>query len=185
MYLNYEKIDMLGYSKFTFFYQSASPFSNWHPSPFTVNKTKFATSEQFMMFGKAMLFGDLAEATNIMESDDPRENKKVSRFIRGFKPTIWDKHCKDVVYVACLNKFTQNPKMLKELQATDGTLLVEASPTDRVWGIGIAEDHRDINEPKKWKGLNKLGEVLTRLRDDLKAGKPAPAGTKLVEEWFK
>jgi ribA/ribD-fused uncharacterized protein len=120
-----------------------------------------------MMYHKAKLFGDTVIASEILKTTDPGEQKALGRKVKDFDPIIWEKNAKQIVYDGCKLKFTQNHKLLNVLLQTKGTLLVEASPYDKVWGIGLGEDDPLIHDPKNWKGTNWLGEVLTKLRDDL------------------
>lgn len=158
------------YKKYTFFYKTRSPFSNWHPARFLAEEgIEYNCSEQYMMAEKAKVFGDEVIREMILMSNDPKEQKELGRRVAGFNTEEWGKHTKDVVYRACYHKFTQNPKLMAKLMETSGTLLVEASPYDKVWGIGLSEEDPDRLDPKKWKGTNWLGEVLTKLREDLES----------------
>lgn len=158
----------MDYTKYTFFYKTRNPFSNWHPAYFKdEDGVEYYCSEQYMMYKKAMLFGDNKTALEILDSNDPREQKALGRKVKNFDSAVWEANAKQIVYAACRLKFTQNHSMLKALLATEGTLLVEASPYDKVWGVGLGEDDPRIKDPKNWKGTNWLGEVLTKLREDL------------------
>lgn len=155
-------------NEYYFFYKTRHPFSNWHPCLFEDEQgNKYNCSEQYMMAQKALLFGDQENFENIMDSSDPRDQKDFGRAVKGFNSKIWEDNAKRIVYEGCKLKFEQNPKLLNELLNTNGKKLVEASPTDRVWGIGLAEDDPRIHDPKNWRGTNWLGEVLTKLRDDI------------------
>lgn len=158
----------MNYDKYTFFYKTRHPFSNWHPAKFTdEDKVEYTCSEQYMMYKKAMLFNDSEIAQEILMATDPRDQKALGRQVKGFDSAIWEKHAKQIVYKACYLKFTQNQKLLEVLMSTAGSLLVEASPYDTVWGIGLAEDDPRIHDRSQWRGTNLLGQVLTMLRDDL------------------
>jgi ribA/ribD-fused uncharacterized protein len=152
---------------FTFFWRTESPFSNWHPAKFKVDGIEFNCSEQYMMYQKALLFQDQEIADQILETDKPGKQKELGRKVKGFKPDVWNKQCKSIVYEGNKHKFLQNENLLKHLLSTKGTTLVEASPVDTIWGIGLAkEDPRAFNR-SQWRGKNWLGEVLTQLREDL------------------
>ncbi|MEC0184139.1 NADAR family protein [Paenibacillus peoriae] len=153
--------------KFTFFYRSHSPFSQWYPSDFVVDGLEFNCAEQYMMFKKAQLFGDEEAARKIMLASTPREQKARGRSVRGFDQSLWDQNCRQFVYDGNYAKFTQNPNLLKYLLKTKGTTLVEASPTDTIWGVGLAENDARIYNRKSWRGTNWLGEILTNLREDI------------------
>lgn len=156
------------YTKYTFFYKTRSPFSNWHPSIFEdENGIEYNCSEQYMMYQKALLFGDTDILAEILDTPDPREQKALGRKIKGFDSKIWEANAKRIVYEGCKLKFEQNPHLLNKLLDTEGTLLVEASPYDKIWGIGLGEDDPRIQDPKNWQGTNWLGEVLTDLRENL------------------
>ncbi|WP_434390149.1 NADAR family protein [Melittangium boletus] len=152
---------------FTFFWRDASPFSQWHPSVFEWRGQRFLCAEQSMMYGKAMLFGDEESAARILQARTPKEHKALGRAVRGFEGSLWERERERIVYEGNHAKFTQNVALLEALRATAGTRLVEASPLDRIWGVGLAEEDPRIQDPARWRGLNLLGEVLTRLREDL------------------
>lgn len=156
------------YSKYTFFYKTRHPFSNWHPCSFIDTEgNEYNCSEQYMMAEKAKLFGDEEIREEILFAKHPRDQKELGRKVKNFNSDVWTKHCKEIVYRGCYLKFSQNPKLLEVLNSTKGTLLVEASPYDKIWGIGLGEDDPRIHDPKNWQGTNWLGEVLTQLRDDM------------------
>jgi ribA/ribD-fused uncharacterized protein len=159
---------MNSYNKYTFFYKTRHPFSNWHPCIFEDKEgNEYNCSEQYMMAQKALLFGDKEIFKEIMDAYDPRTQKELGRKVKGFDSKIWDQNAKRIVYEGCKLKFEQNERLMKKLLETEGTLIVEASPYDRIWGIGLAEDDPKIHDPKNWQGTNWLGEVLTDLRDNL------------------
>lgn len=159
---------MKQYTKYTFFYKTRHPFSNWHPCSFEDEEgNEYNCSEQWMMAEKAKLFGDEETREEILFSKDPGKQKELGRKVKNFNSDVWTENAKKIVYNGCHLKFTQNPKLLKTLLDTEGTLLVEASPYDKIWGIGLGEDDPKIHDPKNWRGTNWLGEVLTDLRDNL------------------
>jgi ribA/ribD-fused uncharacterized protein len=161
---------MKKYDKYTFFYRTRNPFSNWHSSNFKdENGIEYNCSEQYMMYQKAILFGDTEAAEDILSAKQPRDQKDIGRRVRNFDTKIWVSKAKQIVFDGCKLKFSQNPSMKKELMKTKGTLLVEASPYDRIWGIGLGEDDPAIHDPLNWNGLNWLGEVLTDLREYFEA----------------
>lgn len=150
---------------FVFFWGSSNVFSNWHPSPFNYRGIQFAQNEQWMMYGKAMLFGDKEKAREILEETDPKENKRQGREVSGFVESVWNNNADRIVQVGLREKYLQNPKMLTTLLKTRGYLLVEASPYDKIWGIGLKDSHPDATHPDRWPGQNKLGQLQTDLRD--------------------
>ena len=155
--------------RFTFFWQPESPFSQWHPSEFVVEGKRFVCAEQYMMHGKAVLFGDLAVAERILASISPKMHKALGRKVSGFDEQLWRNERERIVYEGNHAKFTLNAELLKALLATAGTELVEASPLDRIWGVGLKAEDPRIQDPALWRGQNLLGKVLTRLREDLLA----------------
>jgi hypothetical protein len=154
---------------YTAFWRAGSPFSQWHPSRFEVDGHRFGYAEQYMMYAKATLFGDSDTAAAILASRSPREQKALGREVAPFDEDTWVARREDIVYRGNHAKFTQNRHLRDALLATAGTTLVEASPLDRIWGVGLAPDDPRLADPESWQGLNLLGAVLTRLRDDLLA----------------
>lgn len=157
---------------YTFFYGSSEPFSNWYSAHFVEQQARgepltFRTSEHYMMHAKALHFADTAMAEQIRKSAHPRDAKKLGRQVAGFVAQEWSRVARAYVYRGCRLKFTQNRDAFEALKATAGTRLVEASPTDRIWGVGLSEKDDRILDPTQWRGTNWLGEVLTVLRDDL------------------
>ena len=155
---------------FTFFFTEQSPFSQWHPSTFVVDGVTYCCAEQYMMAGKASLFGDVEVAAEILAAVHPREHKALGRKVKAFDAAVWERERLHIVKAGNRAKFTQNEALLAALLATAGTTLVEASPYDRIWGIGLAETDPRANDPAQWKGQNLLGIVLTELREELAAG---------------
>lgn len=151
--------------KYTFFW--SGPFSQWAKSKFVIDGQTFNTAEQYMMYSKAQLFGDDEIATKIMATSNPRVQKALGRQVRDFDAQAWQIAAIDVVYKGNHAKFIQNPELLKVLLATEGTTLVEASPYDKIWGIGLDEAAAKRTPADRWPGTNLLGLVLTQLREDI------------------
>ena len=154
--------------KFTFFWNG--PFSQWHRSNFIIDDATYMTAEQFMMAAKARLFGDTETLKEIMETTSPKEQKALGRKVANFDEGIWNSKARDLVYEGNHAKFSQDKDLLEKLFATKGTTLTEASPYDKIWGIGLAEGDPLTLHRITWKGKNWLGEVLTKVREDLFAG---------------
>lgn len=154
--------------KFTFFW--GGPFSQWHSCQFTVDGIVYNCAEQFMMAKKAQIFGDEVSYQSIMESKSPRTQKALGRKVWSFDAETWNQLARDVVYRGNFAKFSQNSHLEELLRATIGTTLVEASPFDRIWGIGLKEGQPETKDRATWRGKNWLGEVLTAVRDDLIQG---------------
>ncbi len=146
---------------------NASCFSQWYPSSFLLDGQKFLTAEQAMMAGKAALFGDHATRQRILQASHPKEAKSLGRLVAGFDETRWLAARNQIVLQANLAKFRQNPAMAQYLLQTGERILVEASPVDRIWGIGLAADHPHANQPHLWRGENLLGFVLMQVRAQL------------------
>lgn len=152
--------------KFTFFWRGV--FSQWHRCRFHVDGIWYNCAEQYMMAQKAIHFGDVKTAKKVMEASDPSVQKKLGREVKPYDEDKWNAVAKEVVYKGNLAKFTQNKMLLKKLMETEGTTLVEASPYDNKWGIGMGEKDPRCQRRETWRGTNWLGEVLTQLREDLK-----------------
>ena len=149
---------------YTFFGENSSPFSQWHKSYFRALGIEFNSAEQYMMFQKAILFNDYKTAEKILDTRNVRTQKELGRQVKGFDNGLWAVNCRRIVYNKY--KFAQNRQLLDELLATRGTTLVEASPYDTIWGIGMTKDDDRATDRSKWKGKNWLGHILTLLRDD-------------------
>ena len=154
---------------FTFFFTEASPFSQWYPCRFEAHGNVFSCAEQYMMHGKALLFDDAATAEKILAANHPRQHKALGRKVTPFDDTIWRREREAIVLAGSRAKFTQNADLRAALLATAGTTLVEASPYDRIWGIGLGAKDPRAQDPSQWRGQNLLGQILTRLRDQLVA----------------
>jgi len=152
---------------FTFFFGPENPFSQWYTSTFVVGDITYTCAEQYMMHGKALLFEDGETALEILAVDHPRAHKALGRKVRGFDDHVWKREREGIVMAGSRAKFTQNADLLDKLLATRGTELVEASPYDKIWGIGLGERDPNALDPAKWRGLNLLGKILTKLRDEL------------------
>ena len=118
-----------------------------------------------MMWAKAILFDDSATAEKIMLAKTPKEIKKLGREVSNFDQAVWNENKLEIVIKANYNKFTQNGELLKQLLATGDRVLVEASPWDRIWGVGLGVDDPDVYDRDKWKGQNLLGQALMAVRD--------------------
>lgn len=153
--------------RYTFFFRPECPFSQWHPAEFVLDELTFCCTEQAMMYSKAILFGDTETAAEIMATTSPAQHKALGRKVSEFEEATWRDAREQIVYRANLAKFSQNPELHAALMATAGTTLVEASPTDRIWGIGLSVEDLAADDAKSWRGRNLLGQILTRVRDVL------------------
>ena len=142
-------------------------YSQWYKSPFTVDDINYVTAEQYMMNQKALLFGDVETSRQILRATDPREQKELGRKVSGFNKEKWDKACVGIVYKGNYAKFSQNEDLKTELLNTGNRILVEASPVDFIWGIGMHEDDNGVDNPANWKGTNLLGWSIMLVRNEL------------------
>lgn len=145
----------------------AGCLSQWWSSPFTVDGIVFATAEHHMMWRKATLFGDEATAERILAAPHPHAAKTLGGRVTGFDQQTWDEHRFDIVVAGNLAKFQQHAELRAFLLATGQRVLVEASPVDRIWGIGLTRDDPAAADPARWRGLNLLGFALMQVRDAL------------------
>ncbi len=152
--------------KFTFFW--GGPFSQWYPRGFIINDIKYSTAEQYMMAMKARQFNDKETESKILATTNPREQKILGRQVKSYNDDVWNSVARGIVYTGNYAKFTQHDDLKKILLDTIGTTLVEASPTDCKWGIGLSKHDSFARDRTKWRGLNWLGEVLMKVRQVLK-----------------
>lgn len=143
-------------------------FSQWYESPFEVDGVVYKTTEHWMMSKKALLFGDSETNSKILISTKPSEAKALGRKVAGYDDELWNSHKFEIVITGNFHKFSQDAKLGEYLIATENSVIVEASPADAIWGIGMAQDHRNILNPELWRGENLLGFALMEVRDLLK-----------------
>ncbi|MBC6469870.1 NADAR family protein [Actinomadura alba] len=144
-----------------------SCLSQWYPSPFTVDGVGYPTAEHFMMTGKARLFGDAEAEARILADPDPGKAKAAGRTVRGFDETVWVEHRYDIVVAGNRAKFGTPGRLRNFLLSTSGKVLVEASPYDTIWGIGLGEQQPESLRPSQWRGLNLLGFALMDVRAEI------------------
>jgi ribA/ribD-fused uncharacterized protein len=142
-------------------------YSQWSTSIFKIDEQNYSSAEQYMMYKKAMLFEDEEVANAIMRTNNPREQKALGRKVRDFDGDVWNRVCRDYVYEANYAKFTQDETLLKQLMETGDKEIVEASPKDKIWGIGLHYDDERIHDKSQWQGKNWLGEAIMRVREQL------------------
>ncbi len=141
-----------------------SCFSQWWPASFTVDGTEYRTAEHYMMASKARLFGDTAAYERILAASHPKQAKDLGRSVADFDEIAWLEHRFGFVVTGNHAKFSQHPDLAAFLISTGQRILVEASPVDRIWGIGLAPDSDDASRPERWRGLNLLGFALMQVR---------------------
>lgn len=165
------------------YFYGEKPFSNWSASRFTSwiapseedygagfrgTDAEFVNSEQAFMAAKAAYFDDKETLKQILNTGEPEKVKKLGRQVKNFNPDAWTAVSPVIMYDILLDKFGQNPDLLKMLLDTGDKVLVEASPYDTVWGVGLGEDDPLILDPANWRGKNLLGFALMAVREKLK-----------------
>ena len=151
--------------QYVFFHQSWP--SQWHKSPMIINNIKYNCCEQYMMAMKATLFNDQQTLTKIMNVSDPKDHKQLGRQIKNFNQSLWDQNKKQIIYDGNYAKFTQNKKLKKLLLSMDNRTFVEASKSDKIYGIGIGVMDTKADSKRNWRGQNLLGYVITNVRDQI------------------
>jgi ribA/ribD-fused uncharacterized protein len=145
-----------------------SCFSQWFEAAFVIDDIRYPTAEHFMMAAKARLFGDNEILSRVIAAPTARDAKALGRKVKGFDDALWTERRFELVVEGNLEKFGQNPKLRSFLLSTGDRVLVEASPEDRIWGIGMAEADERARNPEQWDGLNLLGFALMAVRARLK-----------------
>ena len=154
----------------THVYFYGGPLSQWFKAPFRQRFVasgalyRFNCAEQYMMAAKASLFGDRAAFDAIMRASEPAAQKKLGRSVAGFSQTVWDDSISEILIRGNLGKFHQQPQLLEYLLSTGERRLVEGSPTDRIYGVGLSYDDPAIEDEAQWRGSNLLGNALQIVR---------------------
>ena len=144
-----------------------SCFSQWFPCSFTIDEVTYPSAEHFMMAEKARLFDDSENLEKILTASSPALAKKLGRLVKNFDAATWNKESFDIVYRGNFAKFGQNQDFKEFLINTGNKIIVEASPFDKIWGIGMKQQNEKIHDPLLWNGLNLLGFALMKTRDEL------------------
>ncbi len=152
---------------------SDSILSQWWSSHFTVDGQRYDTAEQFMMAGKARRFHDAEALAEILKESDPAACKALGRKVRNFDESAWAAARFDLVTRGNVAKFGQQAAYREYLLGTADEILVEASPRDQIWGIGLGRDNEKARDPRTWRGRNLLGFALVRARAILRGELPA------------
>ena len=142
-------------------------FSQWWPATFVIDGVSYPTAEHYMMVEKARLFGDEEAAQKILAASHPRDAKNLGRTVANYDDARWEQHRFEIVIRGNLAKFGQNAPLRDFLLATAPRILVEASPLDKIWDIGLAETDERVYDPEQWNGLNLLGFALMQVRTRL------------------
>jgi len=141
--------------------------SQWYPATFEVRGHRYPAAEHFMMAEKARLFGDEATRGKILATNDPGKAKALGREVKHFDEAKWSAHRFEIVVEASVAKFGQNQELGAYLRSTKDKILVEASPKDAIWGIGLGASNPKASDPRAWRGLNLLGFALMEARQEL------------------
>jgi len=147
---------------------TAACLSQWYDCYFEVEGVQYHTTEQYMMASKARLFKDDEVFLEIMAANNPHDYKKLGRKVRNFEPKLWDSKKSEIVVEGNKAKFSQNPDLKEFLLSTEDTILVEASPYDKIWGIGLDRETALKGSVDQWQGENLLGCALMEVRDWLR-----------------
>ncbi|OAT50630.1 COG3236 family protein [Proteus hauseri ATCC 700826] len=144
-----------------------SCFSQWYPAPFILDDVRYSSAEHYMMAEKARIFNDMEIRARIIATSNPGTAKALGREVKGFDQSIWEQQRIEIVIRANEAKFSQNKNLSQFLISTGTRVLVEASPVDKIWGIGLSEQDKEANNPLLWRGLNLLGFALMKVRSRL------------------
>lgn len=151
--------------KYKFFYGGI--YSNFHRCKFTIDDQVFTSTEQYMMYMKALTFDDLNIAGEVLNNTDPKVIKALGRKIKGFNDEIWNQVKEDIVYKGLYAKFTQNHDLYTAMKEENCDLFVEASPSDKIWGIGLSYEKAIYTREQYWPGQNLLGKLLTKVKNNI------------------
>ena len=169
-----DKFDKGEYAEFILFWghvndkhtrQGEYMLSQWYPSPFSVNEIVYKSAGQWMMARKALLFGDREAYKKILEADRPDQVRSFGGSIADFDETRWSVWKYEIVREGNFHKFNQNKKLRSYLMNTGNAILAEANPFDKVWGIGLSANAKNVHDPYAWEGLNLLGFALMEIRE--------------------
>jgi len=144
-----------------------SCFSQWWELPFVVAGICYNTAEHWMMAEKARLFKDEKIEQQILDVSHPHDAKKLGRKVKNFEPKLWNEHKYEIVKKGNYYKFSQDKDLKQFLIQTKNRVIVEASPRDRIWGIGMSQNNENANNPNLWRGQNLLGFALMEVRDSI------------------
>ena len=143
-------------------------FSNWYPASFVIEGVEYNCVEQYMMAEKARFFNDTEIEQKIMEARLPGNQKGLGRKVQNFDADAWMAVCREKVLPGIIAKFKSHPSLKKLLLQTGDKIIAEASPVDKIWGIGLAPDDTKAQDQANWDGLNILGELTMEARRQLK-----------------
>lgn len=183
-----EKFDRGEEIEFLFFYGHRTSrdyvtracLSQWYPCKFSVGGIEYNCAEQWMMAEKARCAHDEESLGKILASDDPKTIKALGRKVKNLPTAEWNHIANSVVVLGNIHKFGQNPELLRYLFWTGDRVLVEASPTDKRWGIGMSSRTEGVENPHNWHGHNRLGFSIMAARDFLKEHGPVRPNSRIV-----
>ncbi len=170
-FANFDGTEVVITPQFVLFWKPPNPFGQWTDSSFEVDGKSYSCAEQFMMAGKARLFGDTEIEEQILKTDNPRDHKRLGKKVAGFEEDRWVAERTRIVFRGNVAKFSQNEDLRTLLLDTGDRRMVEASPLDKIWGIGLAADNPLAYNEEQWAGLNLLGNVLEEVRSHIRSGK--------------
>ena len=147
---------------------TSSCLSQWYPASFELEGIIYPTAEHWMMASKARLFADDEVLKQILESTDPKTAKALGRKVKDFDDDVWKSNCRRLVTEGNVAKFSQNESLRTFLIGTEDHVIVEASPFDRIWGIGLSVSNEKSKHPATWLGQNLLGFALMDVRAKVK-----------------
>jgi len=153
--------------------------SQWWPASFSIDDQQYPTAEHYMMAEKAKLFGDDEAYARILSARNPSEAKALGRRVKGFDEQLWTARRFQIAVRGNTAKFAQNPELKEWLIDTGDVVLVEASPVDAIWGIGLAAGDKRALDLRTWRGLNLLGFALMKTRAELGSGRQSKPGEKV------
>lgn len=150
-----------------------SCLSQWWSCSFADRELQqsYTSAEQYMMVRKALLFEDEECMKAILHAESPQEVKALGRAVKNFDAGMWNEYKAEIVFRGNLLKFSQNPELREFLLSTGEKMIIEASPVDVIWGIGLTADNPDAPIPQNWQGENLLGFILMDVRAVLRNGK--------------
>jgi len=144
-----------------------SCLSQWYGAGFDIDGIHYTTAEHYMMAEKAKLFGDSAALEKILLSPHPQQAKQLGRSVTNYNESRWRNHRFGIVVKGNVAKFSQHEALKTYLLNTGDRVLVEASPRDKIWGIGMDSNDVDAGNPAKWQGSNLLGFALMAVRQQV------------------
>lgn len=177
-----QKSDVIG---FYLAEQQNGYLSNWYPAPFYLDGVRFENSEQYMMYRKAIQFGDTEIAMKILQSGTPDEAKRLGRQVHGYVDKVWAGVRQLAMRPALMAKFTQNPALRDQLLSTGDALLAECAPKDLIWGIGLSTDDPAHLDPTQWQGANLLGFLLMEVRSQLRRNNMVCTSESRPWPWYR